>query len=176
MNRRMFMRRSALVLPAVSLGAGGLSASTALARSSCGEAAVTAWVEAYLEAWRMKDGDAAAHLFAPNAIYQALPGVAEQTYVGRDAIRAYWNSVTAPQQDIETRHGTPVVPRTGPAAVELWVHWRDPAVNPDGNNWVTLIEANFLEFDREGLCTRNVEYWNFLVGRVEPPDDWGFPS
>ena len=138
-------------------------------------ATVVRWTRAYLAAWRDKDADAAAQLFTPDAVYQAVPSVAAQTFQGRDAIRRYWSEVTASQSDLTARHGIPVI--TGDrAAVELWVTLRATGANPAGDDWITLIEANFLIFARDGRCRRNVEYWNLQLGRLDPPPGWGAGS
>jgi uncharacterized protein (TIGR02246 family) len=136
---------------------------------------VSRWTTAYLEAWRTKDAAAAVRLFAPDALYEAVPGDESQTYRGRDAIGRYWRDVTSGQSDIGHRQGTPVV--TGDrAAVEMWVTLRAPAAHPDGDHWITLIETNVLTFGTVGserLCTRNSEYWILRTGRHDPPQGWG---
>jgi len=69
-------------------------------------------------------------------------------------------------------HGTPIV-KHNRACIELWVTMKVPALNPNGDNMVTLIESNVLYFANSGLCKRNVEYWNVLMGAVRPPPGWG---
>ena len=131
-----------------------------------------AWTEAYLAAWRARDPAAAGRLFSEGAVYEVIPGVADQTYTGRAAIEAYWAEVTSAQSDITTRAGAPVV--TGNrAAVEVWVTLRIAGFDPPGGDWATIVEANLLTFDRAGLCTRNTEYYQLLTGRVAPPPGWG---
>ncbi|MEO6602236.1 MAG: nuclear transport factor 2 family protein, partial [Polyangiaceae bacterium] len=48
------------------------------------------WAELYSDAWIKKDADRAIELFTPGATYEAIPGVAEQTFVGHAAIHKYW--------------------------------------------------------------------------------------
>ncbi|MDQ1019012.1 nuclear transport factor 2 family protein [Streptomyces afghaniensis] len=133
---------------------------------------VAAWTAAYFEAWRTKDAEAAARLFTDDALYEAIPGVAEQTFKGRTAIKTYWRDVTAGQSDVTARHGAPLV--TGDrACVEMWVTLRAAGANPDGDDWITLIETNILYFTPDRLCRRNVEYWNMRLGRLAPPAGWG---
>ncbi|MEO6603131.1 MAG: nuclear transport factor 2 family protein, partial [Polyangiaceae bacterium] len=76
------------------------------------------------------------------------------------------------QSDVTIVRGEPIVTQSR-AAIELWVTMRVPALNPTGDNMVTLIETNILYFDTSGLCCRNVEYWNLLTGAVAPPPRWG---
>ncbi|WP_018681432.1 nuclear transport factor 2 family protein [Actinokineospora enzanensis] len=169
----MQINRRALIGAAAPLGvvaAAGLT--TPAGAEGVGVRRVERWTDAYLAAWGAKDGDAAAGLFTPDAVYQVIPGVAAQTYVGRAAIKDYWIGVTAPQSDFTGVRGKPVV--TGNrAAVEVWVTMRAAGANPDGDDWVTLIEANLLTFTRDGLCSRNAEYWHFQLGRITPPAGWG---
>jgi uncharacterized protein (TIGR02246 family) len=177
-------RRSLLRAAAVStVPAGALAAALALPGDALADprsaghhrpsvAEVRRWTTAYLEAWRLKDAEAAGRLFTEDALYEAVPGVADQTYRGREAIEAYWADVTAPQSEMSYRFGTPMVGGRR-AVVELWVTMRVPGANPGGDDWVTLIETNILSFARPRLCRRNVEYWNLQPGRLDPPAGWG---
>jgi ketosteroid isomerase-like protein len=159
---------------------GGLLAPAVLSapRAQAGEAglrrrSVVHWVQAYARAWENKDADAAVAIFTSDALYQAVPGVAEQTFRGREAIHRYWADVTAAQQDISVRWGEPVI-QGRRAAVELWATFRQPQINPEGEHWVTIVESNLLTFTPDGrLCSRNVEYWNLNMGRLTPPRGWG---
>jgi uncharacterized protein (TIGR02246 family) len=133
---------------------------------------VVRWIEAYFAAWRVRDGDGVARLFTPDGVYQSIPGVAEETYVGREAISGYIANITAPQNEMSGLHGTPVI--TGDrAAIELWMRFRVKDAYPEGDDWMTLIEANFLTFAPDGLCSRNIEYWNWRKGWIDPPEGWG---
>jgi hypothetical protein len=130
---------------------------------------VVRWVEAYLQAWREKDDVAVGHLFAPEAVYQEIPGDETRTFVGRDAIREYWRTITAPQSEVTTRYGEPLI-QGRRTAVELWVTMR---VN---ENWLTLVETNVMSFTRDGQVHHNAEYWTAREGRFDPPPGWGSPS
>jgi hypothetical protein len=133
---------------------------------------VAKWISAYLDAWRTKDAAAVVALFTPDGIYEAVPGVANETFQGSEAIRSYWTNVTSGQSDMTGRFGTPLVSGSR-AMVELWVTLRAPTLNPDGDHWITFIETNVLYFTRARLCYRNVEYWNLQIGRLDPPQGWG---
>src|SRR5947209_16055738 len=84
----------------------------------------TKWMQGYLQAWEMRDANAVVKLFTPHGVYQSIPGVPSQTFVGRKAIHKYWFGVTRPQSLIHGIQGKPVV--TGDrAAIEIWVTFRD---------------------------------------------------
>lgn len=174
----MIDRRTVISLSSiVPLGIMGLGGSSAARPHDCTVSRhdVVCWIEAYGRAWVHKDADAAVQLFTSDAVYAAIPGVADQTFVGSDAIRNYWTSVTAGQSDIVVRHGVPIVHRRK-AMVELWVTMRIPALNPNGDHMVTLLETNVLYFADSQRVERNDEYWNLLIGFVEPPPHWGVES
>jgi hypothetical protein len=111
-----------------------------------------------------RDPDAAAVLFTPDAVYQEQAFA--PAYIGRDAIRSYWATVTATQSDVELRYGTLVVAGRK-AAVEWWANLRD------GGADVTLAGEFMLTFARGGLCSSLREYWFFAEGRLAPPPGWG---
>jgi hypothetical protein len=57
--------------------------------------------------------------------------------------------------------------------VEIWVKFVDPVYNPDGDHRITLLETNVLTFVSNRLVSKNVEYWNILIGWHSPPPGWG---
>jgi SnoaL-like protein len=175
-DRRGLLRQAGLAAPLGILGSVAMAgAATAADSSLAGDldvAAVRRWVNGYVAAWRARDGDAAARLFTADAIYEAVPGVPDQTFVGRDAIRRYWIDVTASQSDIDILPGAPLV-QGRRAAVELWVRLRAPALNSASGNEATIIESNFLQFAAGGLCRRNTEYYIVRTGWIDPPPGWG---
>lgn len=171
-NRRTAISLSSIV-PLSLMGLQRSSAAQSLTGISVYDA--TRWIEAYGCAWVQKDAAAAVELFTSDAVYAAIPGVADQTYVGSQAIHDYWASVTAGQSNITVRHGVPIVSGSK-AMVELWVTMAIPALNPDGDHMVTLLETNVLHFASSRKVKRNDEYWNLLIGYVEPPPYWGAAS
>jgi hypothetical protein len=105
-------------------------------------------------------------------VYQSIPGVSNQTFIGRKAIHKYWFDVTRPQSVIHGIQGKPIV--TGDrAAIEIWVTFRDPVYNPKGKHMITLLETNVVTFVKGGLASKNVEYWNIIPGVHAPPPGWG---
>jgi SnoaL-like domain len=166
LDRRAFLARSGAGAGALGLGAPSLLAAARGESGSGGEhrAAVARWLEGYRLAWVRRDPDAAAALFTPDAVYQEQ--AFEPAYVGREAIRRYWATVTATQSDVELRYGTPVVEGCK-AAVEWWANLRNRGVE------VTLAGEFMLTFARSGLVRSLREYWFFGEGRLSPPPGWG---
>lgn len=132
----------------------------------------TKWMQGYLQAWQSRDANAVVKLFTPRGVYQSIPGVSNQTFVGRKAIHKYWFDVTRPQSMIHGVQGQPIVDGDR-AAIEIWVTFRDPVYNPKGKHMITLLETNVVTFVRGGLASKNVEYWNIIPGVHAPPPGWG---
>jgi len=154
------------------LGCLFVGASEAAAPFKVSKHTATKWMQGYLQAWETRDADAVVKLFTPNGVYQSIPGVPSQTFVGRKAIHKYWFDVTRPQSMIHGVQGQPVV--TGNrAAIEIWVTFRDPVYNPKGKHMITLLETNVVTFVKSGLASKNVEYWNIIPGVHSPPPGWG---
>ena len=130
------------------------------------------WMQRYLQAWETRDADAVVKLFTPNGVYQSIPGVPSQTFVGRKAIHKYWFNVTRPQSLIHGVQGQPIVSGDR-ASIEIWVTFRDPVYNPKGRHMITLLEANVVTFVKSGPASKNVEYWNIIPGVHSPPAGWG---
>jgi hypothetical protein len=160
LDRRAFLGRTGAGAGALAIGAPGLLAGM----HGRPGGTVMAWLEGYRRAWVRRDPDAAAALFTRDAVYQEQ--AFQPAYVGRDAIRGYWATVTATQSDVELRYGTPVIERRK-AAVEWWANLRN------GGADVTLAGEFMLTFARGGLCSSLREYWFFAEGRLSPPPGWG---
>jgi hypothetical protein len=157
----------AVVLACVFAGASQASSAFKVSKRTA-----TKWMQGYLQAWETRDADAVVKLFTPNGVYQSIPGVANQTFVGRKAIHKYWFNVTRPQSMIHGIQGQPIV--TGNrASIEIWVTFRDPVYNPKGKHMITLLETNVVTFVKSGLASKNVEYWNIIPGVHAPPAGWG---
>lgn len=147
-------------------------ASQASAAYKVSKQTATQWMHGYLQAWETRDADAVVKLFTPSGVYQSIPGVANQTFVGRKAIHKYWFGVTRPQSMIHGIQGQPIVSGDR-AAIEIWVTFRDPVYNPKGKHMITLVETNVVTFVKSGLASKNVEYWNIIPGVHSPPPGWG---
>jgi ketosteroid isomerase-like protein len=161
LDRRTFVGYTGVGAGALAVGAPALLATAAEAAP---RGAVARWLEGYRRAWVDRDPDAAAALFTRDAVYQEH--AFQPAYVGRDAIRGYWTTVTATQSDVELRYGKLVVAGRR-AAVEWWANLRN------GGADVTLAGEFMLAFARNGLCRSLREYWFFAEGRQAPPPGWG---
>lgn len=148
------------------------AASQASAAYKVSKQTATNWMQGYLNAWETRDANAVVKLFTPHGVYQSIPGVSSQTFVGRKAIHKYWFDVTRPQSMVHGIQGQPIVSGDR-AAIEIWVTFRDPVYNPKGNHMITLLETNVVTFVRGGLASKNVEYWNIVPGVHSPPPGWG---
>jgi hypothetical protein len=122
------------------------------------------WLDGYRVAWETRDPDAAAALFTEDARYREEPYA--EPFVGRAGVRDYWARVTATQEDVEFRYGTPLTVGNR-AAVEWWVTLRNGGVE------VTLAGEFWLVFDDHGRCRELREYWHFGEGHRTPPAGWG---
>lgn len=122
------------------------------------------WLDGYRLAWENRDPDAAAALFSQDASYLEQPYA--EPFLGREGVRSYWERVTATQEDVKVRYGTPVT-LGNRAAVEWWVTMRNGGMD------VTLAGEFLLVFDEEGHVRTLREYWHFSEGQLEPPAGWG---
>jgi limonene-1,2-epoxide hydrolase len=127
---------------------------------------VDEWVDAYADAWRTRDADAAAALFTDDSGYRAHP--LQEVHRGSDGVRSYWETVTATQEAVDVRMGAPVESADGRrAAVEFWVRMRS------SGDEVTLIGILFLQFAADGRCEDLRETWFFETGDHAPHAGWG---
>jgi hypothetical protein len=127
---------------------------------------VQAWVEAYADAWRERDADAAAALFTESCSYRSHP--LQEAYEGSEGVRSYWADVTSTQDAVDVRMGRPVASADDRrAAVEFWVGMRSRG------DEVTLIVILFLRFADDGRCEDLRETWFFEPGDHAPHAGWG---
>jgi uncharacterized protein (TIGR02246 family) len=127
---------------------------------------VQQWVDAYADAWRERDPDAAAALFTEDCSYRAHP--LQEPHRGTDGVRSYWADATSTQDSVDVRMGSPVASPDGRrAAVEFWVQMRSSGEE------VTLIGILFLRFAEGGRCEDLRETWFFEPGDHAPHVGWG---
>ena len=127
---------------------------------------VQEWVDAYAQAWRERDADAAAALFTEDTVYRAHP--LQEPHRGQAGVQNYWSDVTATQDRVDVRMGRPVESTDGRrAAVEFWVRMLS------GDADVTLIGILFLRFAEDGRCEELRETWLFEPGDHPPHEGWG---
>ena len=124
----------------------------------------TQWLEAYRRAWVARDPEAAAALFTDDATYGEQPYQA--AFLGRKGVREYWARVTATQDKVEIKYGTPITVGNR-TAVEWWTTLTNGGVP------ITLAGAFILTFDGSGLCRTLREYWQFTEGTKSPLAGWG---
>jgi hypothetical protein len=127
---------------------------------------VEQWADAYAQAWRDRDADAAAKLFTDDCLYRAHP--LQDAHLGVEGVRAYWSSVTSTQDAVDVRMGRPIESADGRrAAVEFGVRMLN------GGAEVTLIGILFLRFAENGRCEDLRETWLFEPGDHAPHEGWG---
>lgn len=122
------------------------------------------WIEGYKLAWESRDPDAVTLLFTPEATYR--DNIHEDPHRGHEGIHAYWQSVTAAQDEVSVRMGRPFADGKR-VAVEFWTNMK-----VDGED-ATLPGCLLLDFDDAWLCRRLREYWVFTPGSHAPPPEWG---
>jgi ketosteroid isomerase-like protein len=122
------------------------------------------WLERYRRAWIDRDAEAAAVLFTEDAIYREQPF--QPPFVGREAIRQYWFTVTRTQGAVDLQYGTPVVDGRR-VAVEWWA-----TLLNDGKP-LTLAGEFLLLFADDGRCRELREYWAVTESTMTPPHGWG---
>jgi len=127
---------------------------------------VQQWVNAYAQAWRDRDADAAANLFTDDCLYRDHP--LQEAHRGAEGVRAYWANVTSTQDRVDVRMGRPIEsPDERRAAVEFWVRMLN------GGAEVTLIGILFLRFTEDGRCEELRETWFFEPSDNAPHEGWG---
>jgi uncharacterized protein (TIGR02246 family) len=127
---------------------------------------VQQWVDAYAQAWRDRDPEAAAALFTEDGLYRSHP--LHEPHQGAEGVRAYWADVTSTQDSVDVRMGRPVEAADGRrAAVEFWVRMLSSGAE------ATLVGILFLRFGEDGRCEDQRVTWMFEPGDHPPHDGWG---
>src|SRR5262245_50930362 len=127
---------------------------------------VEQWVDAYADAWRTRDAEAAAALFTDASSYRSHP--LQEAHLGAAGVHTYWADVTATQDRVDVQMGRPVEAADGRrAAVEFWVRMLN------GGTEVTLVGILFLRFAEDGRCEDLRETWIFEPGDHPPHAGWG---
>jgi hypothetical protein len=127
---------------------------------------VQEWADAYAQAWRDRDADAAAALFTDDCLYRDHP--LQAAHEGAEGVRSYWANVTSTQDRVDVRLGRPIESADGRrAAVEFWVRMLS------GGAEVTLVGILFLRFAAGGRCEELRETWLFEPGDHAPHGGWG---
>lgn len=122
------------------------------------------WADGYARAWRQADPEAAAALYAEDALDYVAPFRPPNR--GRAAVLAYSQRVFGEESEREVWFGEPVG-EGGRGAVEWWATYVE-----DGRE-ITLSGCSLLRFDSGGLVVEARNYWHEEEGRRPPPAGWG---
>ena len=116
---------------------------------------LSAWLEAYRQAWESRDPYAAAALFSADAEYFETPfGTPAR---GPEGVRDYWANATRNQSDITFSYV--IVCTSGDAAVARW----EAAFTRVTSGVTARLDGVFLlRFDGEGLCRELREWWHIV--------------
>lgn len=127
---------------------------------------VQEWVDAYAQAWRDRDAEAAGAIFTEDSLYWDHP--LQEPHRGAQGVRDYWAGVTSGQENVDVRMGRPVESADGRrAAVEFWVRLLA------GGTPATIPGILFLRFAEDGRCEELREAWFFEPSDNPPHDGWG---
>jgi nuclear transport factor 2 (NTF2) superfamily protein len=129
------------------------------------EAAARAWATGWERAWRARDADAVAALYAADAVFRSHPFRAP--HLGRSGASEYAAWAFAEEDAVrDVRFGEPIA--TGSrAAVEYW------AIVVENGAPVTIAGIAVVRFDDAGLVAEQHDYW--AVERAARPawEGWG---
>jgi ketosteroid isomerase-like protein len=128
------------------------------------ESAARAWIEGWSRAWRAKDEEMVASLYADGASFRSLPF--REPHRGPDGTREYARSAFAEEEDVRCWFGEPFVAGDR-ATVEYW------ATLVEGGKEVTIAGVALLRFASDGRVADQRDYWAMADGRREPPEGWG---
>jgi uncharacterized protein (TIGR02246 family) len=117
------------------------------------ESAFKRWLDKYGEAWKNRDPQAAAELYAQDGSYQVTPFV--EPLRGREEIRKYWGEVARTEQDVSFWYEILSVGEEFGIA-----HWRASfEITPQELR--TQLDGIFLiKLDASGRCRSLREWWH----------------
>jgi len=122
------------------------------------------WVEGYRRAWEALDAEAAAALYAEDAVDYSAPF--RPPNLGREGVLAYTRQAFGSEAEHEIWFGEPLEAGDR-AAAEWWATMLE-----DGRE-VTLAGCTMLRFGPDGLVAESGNYWHLEDGRRPPPEGWG---
>ncbi len=127
-------------------------------------AAVRAWIDGYSLAWRNRDADAVAALYAEDVVYRSHP--LRDPHLGRRGAVEYTRWAFSSEQDVEFWFGEPLVDGDR-AAVEYW------ALILEAHDTITTLAGTvLLRFREDGRVLEHRDYWALQEGRHPPYDGW----
>jgi ketosteroid isomerase-like protein len=122
------------------------------------------WVSGYSAAWRGRDANLVASLYADDTVYRSHPF--RDPLHGRGGVLEYSRWAFSSEQDVEFWFGEPVAAGDA-AAVEYW------AIILDQRGTIsTLAGTVMLRFDESGRVAEHRDYWALEEGRRLPYDGW----
>ena len=127
------------------------------------EAAARRWAETWERAWRDRDVEAIASLYADDAVYRAL--AFREPDRGIAGVRRYLEENFGVEEEIECWFGEPIAAGNR-AAVEWWGTWIE------NGQRLTLAGTTVLRFDTNGQVVDHRDYWNQVERREPPFEGW----
>ena len=121
------------------------------------------WADAYERAWRARDGEAAAALYAEDCVFRSHP------FRELEDARAYMRRVVPEADAPEVWFGEPVED-ADVAAVEYWAL----LVEPDGTE-STIAGIHRMRFEEtlQDADRKERDCWHLEPGHRKPPPEWG---
>jgi uncharacterized protein (TIGR02246 family) len=111
------------------------------------------WLESYGHAWKSRNPQAAADLYAEDGTYQVTPFL--EPMRGKQAILEYWTNVAQTQQNIQ--FGYEILAVTPEHGIARW--WASFVIVPPGLQ--TKLDGIFLiSLDENGRCHSLREWWH----------------
>jgi len=169
-NEKLSHRMAAAVrAPRVAVGSRPrTSRAAAYPRDVDAGAAVRAWIKGYSAAWKARDADAVAAMYAEQAVYRSLPF--RDPLHGRAGVLDYTRWAFSSEEDADFWFGEPVS-EGDRAAVEYWA-----VILARGGAISTLAGTVLLRFDEDGRVLEHRDYWALEEGRKTPYDGWSSSS
>jgi ketosteroid isomerase-like protein len=127
------------------------------------QAAARRWAETWERAWRARDVEPIAALYADDALYRGL--AFREPDRGIAGVRRYLEENFAIEEEIECWFGEPIAAGSR-AAVEWWGTWIE-----EGRR-LTLAGTTVLRFDSDGQVVDHRDYWNQVERREPPFEGW----
>ena len=129
------------------------------------DAAARAWAAGWERAWRARDADAVAALYADEAVFRSHPF--RPPHLGRSGAHDYAAWAFAEEEAVhDVRFGEPIATESR-AAVEYW------AVVVEEGAPVTNAGIAVLRFDDSGLLVEQHDYWAVERAAQPPWEGWG---
>jgi ketosteroid isomerase-like protein len=129
------------------------------------EAAARAWAAGWERAWRERDADAVAALYADDAVFRSHPF--REPHLGRAGAREYAAWAFAEEDAVDdVRFGDPIA-HGDRVAVEYW------AVVVENGEPATIAGIAVLHFDENGLVQEQHDYWALEHDSRSPWEGWG---